>query len=207
MKSKLEDTPNQVKIDTIKSELAALDQALKEKTNSEVASPSSEATSGQTSAVPGYSGIHKEMSTDYASQMQNHKPIVDSFEIMKEYLKHHHSSKMSAYQYLDTCWELEEQESETLRDYARRISDKMCEARGVIEAKFETYKKASDNSIEKVTMSTKEVFDMVSGQIFLQRLKMKRPKVFNQIVSDLDEVWNASTGILNVKKRNWKFPN
>ena len=33
---------------------------------------------------------------------------------------------------------------------------------------------------------------MVSGQIFLQWLKSKSPRIFNQIVSDLDEVWNAT---------------
>ena len=239
----LEDTPNQDKIQLVQSKLAAVDQALKEKTKAEVAGPS-EPTSGQSSAVPGYSLILKEMQnafrdvssfesgcdvhsfinrlevyyglyvidnkcdqieqmfvrlatakmcTDYAQTMQQHKPIVNTFEKMKDYLKHHHASKMSSYQYLDTCWELEELESENLRDFARRISDKMCEARNVIEAKYEAYKKSIDSeNKDGQTMSTKEVFDMVSGQIFLQRLKMKRPKIFNQIVSDLDEVWNAT---------------
>ena len=239
----LDESPDLKKIETIESKLELLDSALKERTKPNVASPSSEATSGQSSAVPGYSGIQKElqnsfrdvssfesgcdvhvfinrlevfynmyvkgtecdqmeqmfvrlgtakMSTDYAQQMQNYNPIVNTFEKMKDYLKHHHSSKMSSYQYLDTCWELEKQESESLRDYARRISDKMSEARGTIEAKFEAYKKSNDNPIGNTAMSTKDVFDMVSGQIFLQWLKSKSPRIFNQIVSDLDEVWNAT---------------
>ena len=239
---KLDESPDLKKIETIESKLELLDSALKERTKPNVASPSSEATSGQSSAVPGYSGIQKElqnsfrdvssfesgcdvhvfinrlevfynmyvkgtdcdqmeqmfvrlgtakMSTDYAQQMQNYNPIVNTFEKMKDYLKHHHSSKMSSYQYLDTCWELEKQESESLRDYARRISDKMSEARGTIEAKFEAYKKSNENPIG-TAMSTKDVFDMVSGQIFLQWLKSKSPRIFNQIVSDLDEVWNAT---------------
>ena len=239
---KLEDTPNQDKIQKVQSELAVLIQTLNEKTKPDVGGPS-ESTSGQSSAVPGYSLLLKEMqnafrdvssfesgcdvhsfinrlemyyglyvignecdqieqmfvrlatakmSTDYAQAMQHYKPIVDTFEKMKDYLKHHHASKMSAYQYLDTCWELEELESENLRDFARRISDKMSEARNVIEAKYEAYLRSIGSKIDDKTMSTKEVFDMVSGQIFLQRLKMKRPKIFNQIVSDLDEVWNAT---------------
>ena len=238
----LDESPDLKQIETIESKLELLDSALKERTKPNVASPSSEATSGQSSAVPGYSGIQKElqnsfrdvssfesgcdvhvfinrlevfynmyvkgtdcdqmeqmfvrlgtakMSTDYAQQMQNYNPIVNTFEKMKDYLKHHHSSKMSSYQYLDTCWELEKQESESLRDYARRISDKMSEARGTIEAKFEAYKKSNENPIG-TAMSTKDVFDMVSGQIFLQWLKSKSPRIFNQIVSDLDEVWNAT---------------
>ena len=248
LEMKLDESPNQTKIQTIADELDQMDQALKERTQAGLASPSSEATSGQSSAVPGYSGIHKElqnafrdvssfesgcdvhvfinrlevnyslyvmdnkseqmekmfvrlatakMSTDYATQMQNYKPIVNTFEGMKSYLKHHHASKMSSYQYLDTCWELEKQEAESLRDYARRISDKMSEARATIEAKFEAYKKSNNDSIENTAMSTKDVFDMVSGQIFLQWLKSNGPRIFNQIVSDLDEVWNA-TDIANL---------
>ena len=131
------------------------------------------------------------MSTDYAQTMQGHRPIVNTFEAMKSYLKSHHASRMSSYQYLDTCWELEKEESENLRDYARRIHDKMVDARNTIEAKFEAYKKA-DDSIENAEMTSKDVFDMVAGQIFLQALKSKSPRVFNHIVSDLDEVWNAA---------------
>ena len=245
---KLDESPNQTKIQTIEVELEQMDQALKERTEAGLASPPIEATSGQSSAVPGYSGIHKElqnafrdvssfesgcdvhvfinrlevyyslyvmdnksdqmekmfvrlatakMSTDYATQMQNYRPVIATFEEMKNYLKHHHASKMSSYQYLDICWELEKQESESLRDYARRISDKMSEARSTIEAKFEAYKKSNNDSIENTAMSTKDVFDMVSGQIFLQWLKSHGPRIFNQIVSDLDEVWNA-TDIANL---------
>ena len=132
------------------------------------------------------------MSTDYAQTMQNYSPKVETFEAMKSYLKTHHASRMSSYQYLDTCWGLEKQESENLRNYARRIHDKMVEARNTIEAKFEAYKKDSESSIESVSMTSKDVFDMVAGQIFLQSLKLKSPRVFNHIVSDLDEVWNAA---------------
>ena len=180
LEMKLDESPNQTKIQAIADELDQMDQALKERTKAGLASPSIEATSGQSSAVPGYSGIHKElqnafrdvssfesgcdvhvfinrlevyyslyvmdnksdqmekmfvrlatakMSTDYATQMQNYRPVIATFEEMKNYLKHHHASKMSSYQYLDTCWELEKLEAESLRDYARRISDKMSEAR------------------------------------------------------------------------------
>ena len=132
------------------------------------------------------------MSTDYAQTMQGHQPIFDTFERMKDYLKVHHASRMSAYQYLNTCWELEKMESENLRDYARRIYDKMVEARNTNEAKYEAYRKSRDSTPENVAMASKDVFDMVSGQIFLQYLKNKNPRIFNQIVSDLDEVWNAS---------------
>ena len=240
---KLDDNPIEAKIKTIADELDQLDLALKEKTQSELASPSNGATSGQPSAVPGLSALQKElqysfrdvssftsgcdvhvfisnlellytlyvkdnktdqmeqmfvrlattkMSTDYAQTMNSHNPIVNTFELMKSYLKTHHASRMSSYQYLDTCWELQMEEAENLRDYAHRIHDKMVDARNTIEAKFEAYKKSSDNSIENVSMSSKDVFDMVAGQIFLQALKMKSPRVFNHIVSDLDEVWNSA---------------
>ena len=73
----------------------------------------------------------------------------------------------------------------------------MSEARATIEAKYEAYKKQNNDSIENTAMSTKDVFDMVSGQIFLQWLKSHGPRIFNQIVSDLDEHWNA-TDIANL---------
>ena len=240
---KLEDSPNKAKIKTIEDELDQMDLALKEITQSEPASPSIEASSGQSSAVPGLSALQKElqysfreapsftsgcdvhafiahlellytmyvkpnqsdqmeqmfvrlattkMSTDYAQTMTSHTPIVNTFELMKSYLKTHHASRMSSYQYLDTCWELQMEEAENLRDYARRIHDKMVDARNTIEAKFEAYKKSADNSIDNVSMTSKDVFEMVAGQIFLQTLKTKSPRVFNHIVSDLDEVWNSA---------------
>ena len=239
----LEDSPNQVKIETIEKKLGQMDLALKEKTKAGLQNSLNESMSGQPSAVPGYSALQKElqnafrdvnsfssgcdvhvfintlelyyslyvkdsksdqmeqmfvrlattkMSTDYAQTMQGHQPIVDTFERMKDYLKVHHASRMSSYQYLDTCWELEKMESENLRDYAHRIHDKMVEARNTIEAKYEAYRKSRDSTLENVTMASKDVFDMVSGQIFLQYLKNKNPRIFNQIVSDLDEVWNAA---------------
>ena len=239
----LDDNPDQGKIKTIADKLDKLDLALKEKNQSELASPSKEVMSGQPSAVPGLSALQKElqysfrdvssftsgcdvhvfisnlellytlyvkdnksdqmeqmfvrlattkMSTDYAQTMSSHSPIVNTFELMKSYLKTHHASRMSSYQYLDTCWELQMEEAENLRDYARRIHDKMVDARNTIEAKFEAYKKSGDNPIENVSMTSKDVFEMVAGQIFLQALKMKSPRVFNHIVSDLDEVWNSA---------------
>ena len=61
LEMKLDESPNQTKIQAIADELDQMDQALKERTKAGLASPSIEATSGQSSAVPGYSGIHKEL--------------------------------------------------------------------------------------------------------------------------------------------------
>ena len=72
------------------------------------------------------------MSTDYAQTMSGHNPIVNTFDLMKSYLKTHHASRMSSYQYLDMCWVLQKEESENQRDYARRIHDKMVDARNTI---------------------------------------------------------------------------
>ena len=58
---KLEDSPNKAKIKTIEDELDQIDLAQKEKTKSEPASPSIEASSGQSSAVPGLSALQKEL--------------------------------------------------------------------------------------------------------------------------------------------------
>ena len=137
------------------------------------------------------------MSVEYASTMTKFKPTIENFESMKSYLKTHHASKMSCYQTLDGMWDLQMTEAENLRDFARRLDEKAIESRNIIEAKYESFKTAeykaageSDESAD-TEMTSKDVFNMFSGQIFLQMLKAKSPHIYNQIVNDLDEVWNA----------------
>ena len=77
----------------------------------------------------------------------------------------------------------------------RRLDEKAVESRNIIEAKFECFlkSKTADENIETAdkNMTSKDVFNMFSGQIFLQMLKAKSPHIYNQIVNDLDAVWNA----------------
>ena len=141
------------------------------------------------------------MSVEYGSTMTKFKPSIEDFESMKTYLKTHHASKMSCYQTLDGMWDLQMTEAENLRDFARRLDEKAVESRNIIEAKYETFSKnksadkslAAEDNTETAdnNMTSKDVFNMFSGQIFLQMLKAKSPHIYNQIVNDLDEVWNA----------------
>ena len=140
------------------------------------------------------------MSVEYGSTMTNFEPKIEDFESMKKYLKINHSSKMSCYQTLDGMWDLQISESENFRDFARKLDDKAVEARNIIEAKFETAqtKTAANNSLSADkssetadSMTSKDVFNLFSGQIFLQMLKHNSPNIYNQIVNDLDAVWNA----------------
>lgn len=140
------------------------------------------------------------MSVEYASTMTNHTPAITNFEAMETYLKTHHASKMSCYQTLDVMWDLQQLESENLRDFARKLDEKAVESRNIIEAKFETAMKmksaalntdSESSNTAEIKMASKDVFQMLSGQIFLQMLKSKRPNVYNQIVNDLDQVWTA----------------
>ena len=140
------------------------------------------------------------MSVEYGSTMTKFKPSIEDFESMKTYLKTHHASKMSCYQTLDGMWDLQMTEAENLRDFARRLDEKAVESRNIIEAKYETFSKnksadktlpADENNETADNMTSKDVFNMFSGQIFLQMLKAKSPHIYNQIVNDLDEVWNA----------------
>ena len=140
------------------------------------------------------------MSVEYGSTMTNFEPKIEDFESMKKYLKANHSSKMSCYQTLDGMWDMQISDSENFRDFARKLDDKAVEARNIIEAKFETAqtKTAANNSLPADkstetadTMTSKDVFNLFSGQIFLQMLKHKSPNIYNQIVNDLDAVWNA----------------
>ena len=143
------------------------------------------------------------MSVEYGSTMTNFEPKINDFESMKKYLKMNHASKMSCYQTLDGMWDLQMQESENFRDFARKLDDKAVEARNIIEAKFETAKTTKSAGIQNLTagkkkedsadseMTSKDVFNLFAGQIFLQMLKTKSPNIYNQIVNDLDAVWNA----------------
>ena len=140
------------------------------------------------------------MSVEYGSTMTKFKPAIENFESMKSYLKTHHASKMSCYQTLDVMWDLQILESENLRDFARKLDEKAVESRNIIEAKFEASMKSKSaelkrdsepDSTAEFKMASKDVFQMLSGQIFLQMLKSKRPNVYNQIVNDLDLVWTA----------------
>ena len=141
------------------------------------------------------------MSVEYGSTMTKHKPTIEDFESMKSYLKTHHASKMSCYQTLDGMWDLQMTDAENLRDFARRLDEKAVESRNIIEAKYESFSKnksadknpaaVENNDTADYNMTSKDVFNMFSGQIFLQMLKAKSPHIYNQIVNDLDEVWNA----------------
>ena len=141
------------------------------------------------------------MSVEYGSTMTNFEPKINDFESMKKYLKMNHASKMSCYQTLDGMWDLQISESENFRDFARKLDDKAVEARNIIEAKFETAKTktagltslpvATETENASSEMTSKDVFNLFSGQIFLQMLKHNSPNIYNQIVNDLDAVWNA----------------
>ena len=141
------------------------------------------------------------MSVEYGSTMTKFKPTIEDFESMKSYLKTHHASKMSCYQTLDGMWDLQMTDAENLRDFARRLDEKAVESRNIIEAKYESFSKnksadknsaaVENNDTADYDMTSKDVFNMFSGQIFLQMLKAKSPHIYNQIVNDLDEVWNA----------------
>jgi len=41
-------------------------------------------------------------------------------------------------------------------------------------------------------LTAKEVFKLVSGQVFLQYLKTKERNVYNHIVNDLESTWSAA---------------
>ena len=142
------------------------------------------------------------MSVEYGSTMTNFEPKIENFGSMKTYLKLNHASKMSCYQTLDGMWDLQIQESENFRDFARKLDEKAVEARNIILGKFETAQNAKTAGLKSTTavkseesadseMTTKDVFNLFAGQIFLQMLKSKNPNVYNQIVNDLDAFSNA----------------
>ena len=128
---------------------------------------------------------------EYLNAMMASSEDTSSYTGMKEYMKKHHASKVSVFQILDTIWDMDKTESETLRDYGIRLDDKAAEAKSIIEAKFQEYTKLDVSRIEK-DMKVEDVFRLMSGQVFLQALKNKKQTIYNNVCNDLDSTWSAA---------------
>ena len=126
---------------------------------------------------------------DYLNAMTNGDTEIKTFDAMKKYLKENHSSKLSIYQILDTVWDMQKMDVENLRDFGHRLDDKAVEAEGIIEAVFDTTIRSQDPS---KSLTRTSVFKLVSGQVFLQYLKVHHCNVYNHIVNDLDSTWSAA---------------
>ena len=128
---------------------------------------------------------------EYLSPMMAEGVQMETFEDIKTYLKQNHASKLSNFQILDTVWEEDKQEHETLRDFAIRLDEKAMEAKKIIMAKFQEWKK-SMNPSSNASMGVDDLMKLVSGQVFLQYLKTRNQVVYNSICNDLDKTWNAT---------------
>ena len=126
---------------------------------------------------------------DYLNAMTNGDTEIKTFDAMKKYLKENHSSKLSIYQVLDTVWDMQKMDVESLRDFGHRLDDKAIEAEGIIEATFDNTIRSQDAS---KSLTKTSVFKLVSGQVFLQYLKANECNVYNHIVNDLDATWSAA---------------
>ena len=128
---------------------------------------------------------------EYLNAMMASKEDTSSYTGMIEYMKKHHASKLSVFQILDTIWEMDKSESETLRDYGIRLDDKATEARNIISAKLKEFIKDDESRPDK-EMTDGDVFSLLSGQVFLQYLKNKRQVIYNNVCNDLDSTWSAA---------------
>jgi len=126
---------------------------------------------------------------EYLHAMLGSSDATDKFEGMKAYMKKNHASKMSVFQILDTLWEMERTESESYRDLALKLDDKVAEAENIIEAKFKEFCESKGESANEIKIS--DVYKLVSGQIFLQTLKNEDRIIYNNICNDLDKTWSA----------------
>ena len=150
--------------------------------------------------VPDSTGVMKEhflqvaksrLCPEYLNAMMASNDDTSTYAGMKEYMKKHHASKVSVFQVLDTIWEMDKTESETLRDYGIRLDDKAAEARSIIEAKFKDHIIHDVSRTEKY-MKVEDVFKLMSGQVFLQALKNKKQTIYNNVCNDLDSTWSAA---------------
>ena len=129
--------------------------------------------------------------SEYLNAMMASNEDTSTYAGMKVYMKKHHASKVSVFQILDTIWDMDKTDSETLRDYGIRLDDKAAEAKSIIEAKFKEYATNDASRIDK-DMKVEDVFRLMSGQVFLQALKNKKQTVYNNVCNDLDSTWSAA---------------
>ena len=128
--------------------------------------------------------------SEYLNSMMASEVKTSTFEEMKDYMKKHHSSKQSIFQVLDTLWELEQTESESLRDFGIKLNDKALEAKNIVFAKFKEFCELKEETKDK-EMTAEDIFKVVAGQVFLQSLKSKKQAIFNNVCNDLDKCWDA----------------
>ena len=129
--------------------------------------------------------------SEYLNAMMASSEDTSTYAGMKGYMKKHHASKVSVFQILDTIWDMDKTDSETLRDYGIRLDDKAAEAKSIIEAKFKEYA-TKDVSRNEKDMQVEDVFRLMSGQVFLQALKNKKQTIYNNVCNDLDSTWSAA---------------
>ena len=150
--------------------------------------------------VPDSSGVMEEhflqvaksrLCPEYLNAMMASSEDTTTYDGMKDYMKKHHASKVSVFQILDTIWDMDKTDSETLRDYGIKLDDKAAEAKNIIEAKFQEYISKDDSRNEKY-MKVEDVFKLMSGQVFLQALKNKKQTIYNNVCNDLDSTWSAA---------------
>ena len=128
---------------------------------------------------------------EYLNSMTASEENTDTFEAIKDYMKKNHASKLSVFQIMDEIWDMEKTDAETLRDYGIRLDDKALEAEKIITAKFDEWKNSDEASRDK-NLSISDIFKLVSGQVFLQSLKLKKQVIYNNICNDLDRTWSAA---------------
>ena len=128
---------------------------------------------------------------EYLNSMMQSGVATATYDEMKEYMKKHHASKLSVFQILDTIWEMDLTESETLRDFGIRLDDKAAEAKNIITSKFADYA-ATEESRQNKALSLDDTFKLMAGQVFLQILKSKKQNIYNNVCNDLDKTWSAA---------------
>ena len=129
--------------------------------------------------------------SEYLNSMTTSDMNTDTFEAISDYMKKNHASRLSVFQIMDEIWDMDQTDTETLRDYGIRLDDKALEAEKIITAKFEEWKNSDGGDSTKI-LSISDIFKLVSGQVFLQSLKVKKQVIYNNICNDLDKTWSAA---------------
>ena len=128
----------------------------------------------------------KRMHDSYLTQMINSGKTIESFEEFKTYMVDVHESKQSHFQKLNQLWQMVPREKETFTDLASRLENLAHEVRLSILAKWKK------NNTNDTDIPSKNLFDLVIGQILLTHIQSSRHSdVYRYIASELDTAWTA----------------
>ena len=132
-----------------------------------------------------------------------------SFDNMEKVLTKEYSHLSTAFQLLQSFYEIDRQENETISALATRLSGMMTHVADAIVAKFAARNTSTQSADEQkhTVMTASDVFDMLAGQRLLDFIRHRHPKVHSEMAArsldnmfSITDVANEATRLIQLLK-------